>query len=827
MYRQQYITVKSLSRLQYKIPPNIIVAIAYVIYVAAFVVYHDAAEIGISSLAVVPVIAGSWYFGIRGGILMAILSILANMFLLTILDQPQDVILLNLSNDLRIFTLILIAVFVGRLGTVTRERSDALARLEKYEKDRRSHTEFLELLNEITGLALEADSLDSTLKILVERVGKLFGANDAFFAFWDESNQIAVSATAYGSMTDIYPYIQFEPGERTPTVSAMEEEHPIAITDLENSPYISPKIAAIFPSHSMLALPLIVQHRKLAALLLGYNKRRSFDENEIIHAEIAAEQIALVLSKSQLLEEARKQVRQLTALHDIALISIEVDNEDQLIHRVTDIIGQTLFPDNFGILLLDERGERLHAHPSYRFFSSEELHIMDVPIGEGISGKVATTGKVQRIGNVGRVKEYLDVDNRTVSELCVPIKFKDQILGVINAESNKRDAFTEEDERLLTTLAGQIATAIEQIRKAQAERKWLDQLAHSNELIYTLAQITTRIERAFSIDEILQTLGAELNKIHLSCVMAIYDKDRRQFSFNYTSMQPEFLEQMENGIGFPLTKHTFSLEKLNSTLKIEDIFRPAVVSNPEDEIQILFTHRREKGISEILETIGVGPGTEPLRLPLVFEENLLGILWVWGVGITKADLPIMSIFAKQIGSSLEHARLFQEIQSLALTDALTGLHNRRNLFELGRIEFARADRMNRPFCCMMLDLDHFKQINDTHGHPTGDQILQEFAGRSKSSVREIDLVGRYGGEELVILLPETDLDTAVRVAGRLRASIAEHPMKVSDQEINVTVSIGVARKDENTLNLETLIARADQAMYIAKHKGRNQVAISK
>jgi len=128
---------------------------------------------------------------------------------------------------------------------------------------------------------------------------------------------------------------------------------------------------------------------------------------------------------------------------------------------------------------------------------------------------------------------------------------------------------------------------------------------------------------------------------------------------------------------------------------------------------------------------------------------------------------------------------------------------------------------------MMLDLDHFKQINDNYGHQVGDQILQEFANRCKDSVREIDLVGRYGGEEILILLPETELIPTVKIAERICSAVARTPIKASQQEISVTVSIGVAVKDENTVDLETLIARADQAMYIAKHKGRNRVAISK
>jgi two-component system cell cycle response regulator len=166
------------------------------------------------------------------------------------------------------------------------------------------------------------------------------------------------------------------------------------------------------------------------------------------------------------------------------------------------------------------------------------------------------------------------------------------------------------------------------------------------------------------------------------------------------------------------------------------------------------------------------------------------------------------------------------VQSLALTDPLTGLQNRRSIFELGRIEFSRAQRMERPFCCMMLDLDHFKKINDEYGHQSGDQVLQEFASRCLNSVRAMDLVGRYGGEELIILLPETDRATAVKIAERLRGSIGEKPFSMIKGTAKLTVSIGVAAKDVNTTHLEALIARADQALYIAKHKGRNRVAIS-
>ncbi len=806
---------------QHKSFPYITVSFVFLLYVVVFALYHKAAGIGIASLAALPVIVSGWYFGVKGGILTALLSILSNIVILIFTGQFATI---DLPSDVAGFlSLLVIGGVVGLLGTVIHERNEALEKLEKIRADHHSHANFLELLNEITGLALEADNLVSTLEILVERISKLFKADDGFFALWDEGKGVPIPIVAYGSMSDIYPYLQFEPGEIILTTSIMETQHLIAITDIENSVYMSPKIAAIFPSRSMLGLPLIVQGRHLGAILLGYNQTHLFDESELTRAEMTAEQVALVLAKSILLEEERKRVKQLTALHDISLISIEVDNEDELINGVTDIIGQNLFTDNFGILLLEEQTGILQAHPSYRFFSSEKRGAMNMPLEKGITGQVARTGRAQRIGNVRRIEEYIEIDDRTVSELCVPIKFKEQILGVINVESTKRDAFNEDDERLLITLAGQIATAMEQIRKAQAERKWLDQLAHSNDLIYALAQITTHIEKAFDADDIIQNLGIELGKIDLTCIMAIYDRERGFFTVNYTSMEPKFLEIVENGLGHPLIKYTFSRDKLN----LDNIHYPTVLSNPGVEIEMLFANTRWEGILEILQKLGVGPETEPLRLPLVFEDNLLGIMWIWGKGVKRTDLPILSIFAKQVGVSLERARLFQEVQSLALTDPLTSLQNRRSLFELGRVEFSRALRMDRPFCCMMLDVDHFKLINDDYGHPTGDQVLQELATRCKNSVREGDLIGRYGGEELMVLLPETDRETALQVAERLRLSIEETSIKVLNGEVHVTVSVGVAAKDEYTTDLETLIARADQAMYIAKHKGRNCVAMSK
>ncbi len=157
------------------------------------------------------------------------------------------------------------------------ERSQAMLKLERYEQERQAYTEFLERLNSITSRALEADSLNSTLKILVERIGRLFEADDAYFSLWDETRCVPIPVAAFGAISEVYPYVQFEPGDQTLTTSVMEAGQPIAVPDIENTPYISPKVAVIFPDRSMLGIPLIVQHRNLGALLLGYRKTHSFE----------------------------------------------------------------------------------------------------------------------------------------------------------------------------------------------------------------------------------------------------------------------------------------------------------------------------------------------------------------------------------------------------------------------------------------------------------------------------------------------------------------------------------------------------------------------
>jgi diguanylate cyclase (GGDEF)-like protein/PAS domain S-box-containing protein len=164
----------------------------------------------------------------------------------------------------------------------------------------------------------------------------------------------------------------------------------------------------------------------------------------------------------------------------------------------------------------------------------------------------------------------------------------------------------------------------------------------------------------------------------------------------------------------------------------------------------------------------------------------------------------------------------EDLLQQATHDALTGVFNRRHVEELLRHEVDRAERHARPLAVAMIDADHFKNINDTYGHPTGDDVLREISARCQKTLRANDILGRYGGEEFVIVFPETNLEEAGAVAERLRVAVAHDPIKVGESALPVTVSIGLAAYAPGH-DMEKLFQRADAALYVAKQDGRNLV----
>ncbi|TRU37825.1 MAG: diguanylate cyclase [Microcystis aeruginosa Ma_MB_F_20061100_S20] len=168
-----------------------------------------------------------------------------------------------------------------------------------------------------------------------------------------------------------------------------------------------------------------------------------------------------------------------------------------------------------------------------------------------------------------------------------------------------------------------------------------------------------------------------------------------------------------------------------------------------------------------------------------------------------------------------------QLEKLVITDSLTGVNNRREILDLGEKELQRCRRYHRYFSVLVIDIDHFKHINDTFGHLPGDKTLITVAGAIKNCLRQVDSFGRFGGEEFVAILPETNLEDAATTAQRICQVINKLNIEIDRQKVQVTASIGVATFSPEDNNLEAVIERADHAMFAAKNQGRNRVSLGK
>ncbi|MBI5805007.1 GGDEF domain-containing protein [candidate division TA06 bacterium] len=195
----------------------------------------------------------------------------------------------------------------------------------------------------------------------------------------------------------------------------------------------------------------------------------------------------------------------------------------------------------------------------------------------------------------------------------------------------------------------------------------------------------------------------------------------------------------------------------------------------------------------------------PMALYFVVLGSLIGILF--------------GIYPQIIAS------LMGRIQVLSVTDYLTGIYNRRYLFEKLAEELSRSSRYQRKLALLMLDIDHFKNYNDNHGHQLGDYPLKELAQLLTRSIRQQDFAARYGGEEFVVVAPETDKEQGVKLAEKIKTAIEEYPFKMKESQPNgrITVSIGVAEFPEGGSDADELVGKADVALYLAKDMGRNKV----
>jgi len=393
------------------------------------------------------------------------------------------------------------------------------------------------------------------------------------------------------------------------------------------------------------------------------------------------------------------------------------------------------------------------------------------------------------------------------SILAAPLMVRERIAGVIYLDNRlARGVFTEEDVEILLAIGNHIGISLETARAAQLEIR-VEAEAEKRRLAESLSEMTHALSSSLKLEDVLDRLLHGVTDVldHHRASIYILEEDTLQrvrvVGEAAASAVPQF--------SVPLVRDPLLGEVARTR-------RPVIVRD---------TRRDGRVIEHAEPLLGCFIG-----VPLISQDRVAGVLVLEHEKIgayTASEAEVAFTFAGQAGIAIENARLFGEVRRLATTDELTSIFNRRHFFTLAEREFSRSRRYGSPLSAIMLDVDHFKKVNDTYGHAVGDEVLKAIAARCQSCIRDLDVLGRYGGEEFAIVLPGTVLEQARdHLAERLRQTIADTPVTTARGELDLTVSIGVAQVTGTTKDLAALIDRADGALYRAKEEGRNRVIAS-
>lgn len=382
----------------------------------------------------------------------------------------------------------------------------------------------------------------------------------------------------------------------------------------------------------------------------------------------------------------------------------------------------------------------------------------------------------------------------------VPLQVDGKAFGVLYAFDTEARTYDGEDIRFLTLLAARAANAIHHVRLLEESQRTL---RRTKALLRVSEALITSAEEDAALQTVVDSMTEGLQAAHVG--LLIIDTKQRLITSQFHShernaMPLEFEEAWEGLTGWTMRERRTA---------VSPKYRP----DPRESVRVQ-ARRRNGGVGTIIVA------------PLLFKDDLYGTVTAWRKlhenDFNEDDVRLVEALAGQAAVTLRNKYLLAETKQLATLDGLTGCFNRRAFFELAEHELKRHQRLQKPFSLLMFDLDYFKTINDQYGHAVGDDVLMAVSARVKQACRNVDILGRSGGEEFVLLLPETSLNDALEIAERLRLA-AQQPLNTKAGELRVTMSLGVTEAGALDETIDEVLERADAALYKAKRAGRNRV----
>jgi eukaryotic-like serine/threonine-protein kinase len=383
--------------------------------------------------------------------------------------------------------------------------------------------------------------------------------------------------------------------------------------------------------------------------------------------------------------------------------------------------------------------------------------------------------------------------------LAVPLAGAAGVSGALLLHSCRPRYFGDAEVHLLWSLANLTAAAREKARLYAESRRRAAELA----VLVRVGEALNQVQETAEVLQLTLQEALHLAACEKGCIILLNPHSQTLYIEAQVGLTPEHVERF-NSRHFRPVDGTFAFAMGRGEL----LEVPDTATDP-----------------RVLQEPSCPPPRQLTQIPLKTTQGVIGVIELNCLPTNERTRSLLRALAVLAAAAIEKARLIGELHQLAITDEVTGLHNRRHFLELAARDIGRAQRYGRSLAVILFDIDNFKQFNDTYGHATGDEILRAVAARCRQTLRDVDLLARYGGEELVVLLPESTVEEAYRVAERLRRTVAEPAIYTRCGPLNVTISLGVAALTADCTDIATLLDRADAAMYRAKQAGRNQIAL--
>jgi diguanylate cyclase (GGDEF)-like protein len=396
---------------------------------------------------------------------------------------------------------------------------------------------------------------------------------------------------------------------------------------------------------------------------------------------------------------------------------------------------------------------------------------------------------------------YYKGEVRIGTLLAVPVRVTGSLAGVLIVDRLEIQTLTEREPDLLAAFAEMAADAVQRTRAALTR----EELGAEFKAIYAVSRNLAALIEPAPVYRLLLRSARDLAPIDAAAMVMADEAQTR-----YTVVEGHGWAKEFEGREVGLSEKTWAAWVLQSA---EDPY-------------LLDDIRGQSQPMPILVLDEGGPRSDSLlAVPLKSRNRTLGALLLLAKRNTfdAAAHRVLGILANQAAAALSTIQLMERVRDQAIRDGLTGLYNRRAFDEFIAQAQARQDRQGGSFALLLVDLDHFKKLNDTYGHPTGDAALRSAAHVLTRHLRRGDQAARYGGEEFVVILPATDEAGAVRLAERVRSAIEKHRLVFEGARVAITASIGVAIWPQDAKDTTVLLAATDRALYAAKQGGRNRV----